>query len=212
MASYCAQADLYQYGLPRGSVPNPGRLVNSASAGTNALSLDVHGFALNDVVSFRAESGGALPAPLVAGTEYYAIPLTEATFAVAATSGGAAIDLTNAGSRIVVVAPLPFASAIAWASSMIENMLPAHVVPLEAPYPDIIVMTCAELAAGRLLALKGVASKSLSDIVDAANARLARWAKGIPLRGSSVPTAANLAVGISAGLRDSRGWRTYGGW
>lgn len=207
--SYCAASDLYDFGLPRGAVANPGHLIASVSAGANTLELDQHGFSEDNPVLFRAEAGGSLPAPLVEGTTYYAIPVNESTFSVAATEGGSAIDLTTAGSRILVIAPLPVAQAIAWASRIIDDMLPAHLVPLTAPIHELVKMTCAELAAHKLL--KGAAPKSLTATVDEARKRLERWATGVPLRGENVPQAANTAVSASVPYRDARGWNRYGG-
>lgn len=208
---YCAPADLYSFGLSRGALPNPGRLVSSVDTASDTLVLDVHGFDTNDEVQFRAEAGGSLPAPLVAGTTYFAISISDSTFKVAATSGGAAIDLTTAGESIVVIAPLPVLAAIAWASRIIDDMLPVHLIPLEAPYPEIVTMTCAELAAGKLLSLRGAASKPLADMVDVAHKRLERWSKGAPIRGENAPAPANKAVSASASASDPRGWRTWGG-
>lgn len=205
MSSYCEPADLYAFGLPRGSIPHPGRLAGAVSISANTVELDVHGFAQNDLVSFRAEAGGALPAPLVVGTDYYVIPVTESTFQVATASGGVAVDLTTAGSRFVVIAPLPVAATIAAISSLIDDMLPGHVVPLTAPYPEIVRLTAAELVSQRL-GLRGG-----PEVVDTAFKRLARWAKGIPIRGTNAPTSAGLAVSAAAGYSDSRGWNTYGG-
>ena len=209
--SYCVAADLYSWGLPRGALPNPGRLVDSVSSSANTVSLDVHGFEAGDPVSFRAESGGSLPAPLVAGTTYYAVPVSGDVFSVAATAGGEAIDFSSAGARIIVIAPLPIASAIAFGAALIDDMLPGHVLPLIAPYPPLIVMTNAELAAGKLLARTGSASKSLTEIVDQARKRLERWALGIPVRGENVQTPANLAASASVPYADPRGWNRWGG-
>jgi hypothetical protein len=211
---YCAPADLYLFGLPRGAIQNPGRLAASVDASANSIALDVHGFDADDPVQFRAEAGGTLPTPLVAGVEYYADPLTDSTFRVAATPGGAAIDLTSVGSRVVVIAPLPILASIAWASRMIDDMLPAHVVPLEEPLHELVRMTCAELAAGKLLARTGSASKSLGEMVDAARKRLERWAKGVPLRGNDTPPPANLAASGAttvASRPDPLGWNRFGG-
>ena len=208
---YCAPADLYSFGLPHGAVPNPGRLVASVNPSTNEFLLDVHGFDANDQVQFRAEGSGSLPSPLVAGTTYYAQPLTENTFSVSATSGGATLDITTAGARVVVIAQLPVLAAIAWASRIIDDMLPAHVVPMTAPFHEIIIMTCAELAAGKLLSRSGSSTKSLGDMVDQARKRLERWSKGVPLRGDNVPTPTNLAASATVPYLDSRGWNKWGG-
>jgi len=208
--AYCEDADLWDFGVPRGSIPNPGRLAADppASASTDAIELDGHGFELDDPVTFRAEGGGSLPSPLVAGTTYYAIPAGESYFKVSATAGGAAIDLTTAGSGVVVNAPLPTEKAREFASALIDNMLPSHAVPLTAPYPPIIVMTCAELAAAKLAARSGAASVSLSATADAARKRLEGWAKGVPLRGTntSAQTPTNLAQSAVAPPLDARGY------
>ncbi len=209
--SYCVAADVYTFALPRGALANPARPVASVSAGGNTISLDLHGFSLNDPVSFRAEAGGTLPAPLVAGTTYYAIPVSDSVFSVAAAADGAAIDLTTAGTRVVVIDQLPMAAAIEWGAAMINDMLPAHVIPLVAPYPPIVVMTNAELAGGKLLARQGSASKSLTEIADQARKRLERWAAGAPIRGENAPEPASLAASATAPVSDARGWNRWGG-
>lgn len=209
--NYCNPADVYSFGLPRGALQNPGRLAASVDPSTDAITIDVHGFDQDDPVQFRAEIGGTLPAPLAAGVEYYATPLTDSTFSVAAAPGGATIDITTAGDQIVVIAPLPLLASIAWASRLIDDMLPAHMVPLVEPIHELVRMTCAELAAGKLLARTGSASKSMGDMVDAARKRLERWAKGVPLRGDDVPAPANLAVSAAVPRSDPRGWNRFGG-
>jgi hypothetical protein len=209
---YCTPADLYQYGLQRGALANPGRLAAGASSATNAITLDQHGLALNDAITLRAEAGGSLPAPLVAGVTYYAVPINDATFSVAAALDGAAIDLTSYGSRIVVGTQLPIAAAIRFGAALIDDMLPAHVLPLVEPYPPIVVMTNAELAIGKLTTSTGNGSKSIGEMVDVARKRLERWAAGVPLRGENTPAPANLAATAVATApgRDSRGWGRWG--
>lgn len=212
MSAYCVTADLYDHGLPRGGLPNPGRLVADVTIATEVLELDGHGFRDDAELIFRAEAGGSLPSPLVAGTTYYAIVVSDSTFQVAATAGGAAIDLTTAGSNIVVVTPLPFATAIAWASSMVDDFLPAHVVPLESPYPPSVVAVTADLAIARLLMHTGGASRDfVTTKLMEAQKLLSRWAKGVPLRGENVPPAAGLAAVAVATATDPRGWIPDGG-
>lgn len=212
MASpYCSAGDLYQFGLPRGALPNPGRLAAFVDATANTITLNTHGFAQDDPVSFRAEAGGSLPAPLGEGLYYFAAPVTDDSFSVALTASGAVIDLLTEGTRTIVIAPLPIAAAISWASRVIDDMLPAHLVPLALPVAEIVRMTCAELAAGKLLSRTGAQSKSLSEIVDAANKRLSRWALGVPIRGENAPAPANLATSATVPYRDSRGWSQFGG-
>lgn len=212
MSAYCSESDLYDYGMPRGAVPNQGRLVSSVDTSTDALALNMHGFSTGDPVQFRADGGGTLPTGLSASTTYYAIRVDESHFKVSATEGGGAVDLTTAGSRIVVFTELPIDSAIAWASSMIDDMCPAHVVPFEDPVPDIVRATCAELAAGKLAARSGSASQSLSEIVELAHKRLSRWAKHVPIRGPNAPQSASLAASsASKQLNDPKGWFKFGG-
>lgn len=52
---------------------------------------------INGTAVFFGNSGGALPSPLVAGTRYYSVNGSGNTFKVSATSGGAAIDIADAG-------------------------------------------------------------------------------------------------------------------
>lgn len=208
---YCAPSDVYDFGIPRGAVPNSGRLVASADVTSNALTLDVHGFDLNAPVVVRADAGGSLPAPLAEGVTYYAIPRTESTFALAATVDGSAIDLTTAGENIVVVAPMPIGPAITWASRYLDDFMPAHVVPMTAPVPPIIKMAAAELAAWKLTGRSGATSIALSKMIDDLKKRIDRWAAGVPIRGENEQPPANLSVSASATGCDPDGWRRYGG-
>ncbi len=213
MAGYCTRADLYSFGVPRGTIPNPGRLVLSVDAAANRVFLGDHGFSLNDPVSFRAEMGGALPSPLVAGVGYFAIPVTDDLFQVSAAADGPAIDFTTAGAEVLVISPLPIDPAIEWGKAVIDQALIAHAVPLEVPFPPIIVMTNAELAAAKLGYFSGGGSKSLADITAAAMARVEKWAKGVPLRGANVRSddRTNLATSASVPYADRRGWGRFGG-
>lgn len=211
VTGYCTTADLFANGLARGALANPGRLSSSVNATLNTIQLDQHGLALNDAFTLRAEGVGSLPAPLVAGVTYYAIPVNDASFSVAATVGGSAIDLTTPGARIVVCVPINYAAAIAQGAALIDDMLPAHLVPLVAPYPPIIVLTNAELAIARLMQGTGSASKSLGDMLTEARKRLADWSRGRPLRGENVPPAANVAVSATVPYSDARGWSRFGG-
>lgn len=210
MTAYCTASDLYSFGLPRGALANPGRTAASMLASTDTVTLDEHGFVDGDTVQFRAEAGGSLPSPLVAGTIYYVRDAASHTFKVAASSGGSAINLTTDGSNVVVIETLPVASAIAWAKEVINDMLPAHVVPFTV-VPEIVRMTAAELAVGKIMTRSGAASASLGEMVDAARKRLERWAKGIPIRGTAAATRANKAQAASVPYDDSRGWGSYGG-
>lgn len=207
---YCTVADLYLYGLPRGALSNPGRLAASASASTNTIALDQHGFVTGDEITLRAEGGGSLPAPLVAGAAYFVVAVGESAFSVAATPAGAVIDLTTPGARIVVTIKVSREAAIEFGTALINDKIPGHALPLTVPYPPLVVMTCAELAVGKLLSITGSGSKSLGEVVDAAMKRLDRWATGVPVRGANPQASANAAVSATAPALDSRGWSRWG--
>jgi hypothetical protein len=214
---YAAPGDLHSFGLPRGSIPNPGRLLAAVSASANTLTLDVHGFDEDDPFSLRVEAGGTMPGGLVAGTTYYAEPVSESAFRARSAPGGSAIDITSAGDpeRVVVIAPLPVSKWISWASRLIDEMVPAHLVPFGPTLddvPEIVRMTCAELAAGKGLGYGGASSKSLTAMVKDARSLLAQWAKGLPVRGDREKTTpANLAASATVPYRDPRGWNRFGG-
>jgi hypothetical protein len=55
-----------------------------------------------DEVFFVIQTGGSLPSPLVANTTYYVKNANAQTFQLAATAGGAAINLTTAGSAFFI--------------------------------------------------------------------------------------------------------------
>lgn len=210
---YCVRSDLYSFGLPRGTIPNPGRLVLSVDAAANTMTLGDHEFATGDPLVFRAEMGGSMPAPLIAGTRYYARAVTDGAFQVSATIGGAAIDLTTAGAEVLVSSPLPIEESIEWGAEVINQALVGHAVPLTAPYPPMVVMANAELAAGKLGLFSGGTSKSLTDMMARSTAQLQAWAKGVVLRGeNTAPTErTNLAASASVPYSDSRGWSRFGG-
>lgn len=63
--------------------------------------IGTHGLNYNDPVEIS--SSGTLPSPLVAATTYYALPVDEHLFRLAATPGGAAIDITSTGSGTITV-------------------------------------------------------------------------------------------------------------
>jgi hypothetical protein len=213
--SYCQPSDLYSFGVPRGATPNPGRVL--AALLDNVCTLDVHGFSTGDPIFFRPAGSGSLPAELSEGVTYYAESVSEHTFRVRATAGGAALTISDAEDPVVVASPLPISDAIAWASRIIDDHMPAHAMPIEdgATVPEIVRMTCAELAAGKLLAMTGSATASLSAVVDGALKRLDRWSKGVPLRDANAPERTNLAATAPATATtahaDRRGWSRYGG-
>lgn len=95
----------------------------TAVAATDVITVSGRTFADGDVVRV-SNSGGALPAGLVAETDYYVRDVVGSTFKLAATSGGTAIDITDAGSgtSFIGVAPGPaLVAALIRATDLYEN-------------------------------------------------------------------------------------------
>jgi hypothetical protein len=211
--AYATRADVFAFGLPASALSNPARSVQ-VNTTLDQITLDMHGLEDGTAVKFRADAGGALPAGLAEGTTVYTRDCEDSTFKVAATLGGAAIDLTGSPARVVLIVPLDFDAAIAFGEAVINDSVPAHLVPLD-PVPDIAKITCAELAAQKLLAGKA-GSATLTAMIDAAQKRLARWAKNAPVRGAGTPPgSAQLAtisgVPATAALYSCTGWGRFGG-
>lgn len=78
----------------------------TADAATDVLTADGHGFAAADIS--QAETiGGVLPTGLAASTNYHARDVSSSTLKLAASAGGAAIDITAAGTVPNVLGYLP---------------------------------------------------------------------------------------------------------
>lgn len=170
---------------------NSARLVSSASASTEILTLDGHGLADDDPVTFRAESGGSLPSPLVAGTTYYAIDVTDSTFQVAASAGGAAVDLTTAGSNTLLIVQPPWDRWIEEESGLVECSCPSHVVPFDT-VPPIIRRLTSLLVAARGLAWAGKSTGTVQTELDTVWKLFDGWKKGQAIRGSVEPSSAQV--------------------
>ena len=90
--------ELYGAFLPIGSL-----FPVAASVSGNVFTIAGHGLSTND--PFRVLSvGGSVPAPLVAGTTYFAGSVTANTFTALSSSGGSVVPLTNTGSGTIYVA------------------------------------------------------------------------------------------------------------
>ena len=211
MSAYCEIADVYNW-IPRGSVQNSARLLGSVATATDVITLDGHGLETDDPITFRADAGGELPTGLVEATTYYAIKLTDTTLSVAAAAAGSAIDLTSEGSNTLLIAPVPWVAWIAAASARMESTLPAHAVPLEAPFPEIVIVYTAGLVAVKALLWSGNAGPpGFTEEMERVRAELKEWRKnGIPIRGAIVPTSANRAISGGAAASDVRGWAGRG--
>ena len=207
-ALYCAARDLYANGLPRGSIPNPARLIEFADS--VFVFLTDHGFETGDLVRFRKDDDSAVLPPEIAIVDCFVKKLDDRAFGVSLTLGGDYVLFSVVPERILVWAPLDIDGAIRRASRAIDEMIPAHAVPLSEPFPEIVTITAAELAIGYLM--NGSASKSLADIVDGAQKRLRVWAAGVPIRGTdNTAERTNLAVKATAPVIDRVGWSKFGG-
>ena len=194
MVAYASESDVYTYALPRGALGNPGRLAASMLAAASAVELIEHGFTAGAPLSFRASDGGTLSAPLVSGAIYYALPIDDSSFKVSATPLGSAITLTTDGVSVIVSQDLPWAALGERYSRFVDGFLPAHLVPLTAPYPVTVVAVVAELMAKRAQILSGMTSESMNEIEASAAKQLARWASTIPVRDAPNAGRANLSV------------------
>ncbi len=213
MTAYATARDLYTFGLRRGVLVNAGREVESSVASTNVLTLDGHMFETGDEVTFRTVegSGGTLSSPLVAGTVYYVIRLTDSTFSLSATDGGAAIDITSNGSVMMVKAELPVDALLEAYSRFVDDFVPAHLIPFTTPPVTVVRIVC-ELTAAKLLSLSGQSSVSMTEAEVGAKAQLERWVKGLPIRDASATPSANRAiVSTLSASEDPRGWCGSGG-
>src|SRR5262249_13622594 len=131
---YCTPRDVNR-GLPSGEITGSSRLAESALASDRTITLAGHGFETTDELTVRAAGCGNLPAPPAEGTIYFAIRLTNATFRLAATAGGAPINLTSDGVSVVVVKQPPYDDVIEYYSRWADTFLPAHLVPLGRTEP-----------------------------------------------------------------------------
>ena len=79
----------------------------TANASTDVITATGHDYINTLAVTLSVSGGGTLPAPLVAGTTYYVRDVATNTFKLSLTSGGAAIDITDAGTGTFVVIDTP---------------------------------------------------------------------------------------------------------
>lgn len=73
------------------------QVIESVNAGTDFVTITAHGLVNNQVIRFRTDGNGALPAGLASGTPYYIVNKTANTFQVSLSQGGSVVDITDAG-------------------------------------------------------------------------------------------------------------------
>lgn len=103
------QADLIAFASYNGAqniAYTPATHVVTAQNAANTLTKNGHGL-LSGQKGRMTNSGGALPAPLVPGLDYWIVGATANTFQLALTVGGAAIDLTGDGTGTHTFNPVP---------------------------------------------------------------------------------------------------------
>jgi len=71
----------------------------TANAGADTVTTPTAIFANTNTVKVSVGQGGVLPAGLSASTLYYVVGVSSATFGLSLTSGGAAVDITDAGTQ-----------------------------------------------------------------------------------------------------------------
>lgn len=214
MVAYARRSDVYKYGLPRGLLANPGRICASVLAATDEFELDGHGLETDDPFIARAEQGGSLPSPLVAGTTYYAVRVNEQYFKAAAAPSGSVIDLTTDGALVVIATPLPFDDVLEFYSRFADQFFPANALPLNKsgqPVPVTVVALVAELTANKLLQLAGQESKNMAELEIGARAQLERFAKGLPIRDANASVSSAVAYSETAPSVGARNWTPEGG-
>lgn len=204
---YCSRSDVAQR-LPLGAIISPTGIVASSVAATDTIMFDGHGLENDDAVNVRAVEGGTLSAPLASGVTYYAKRLSNSTFQLAATPGGAAINLTTDGASMVITREPIFDDIIEFYSRWADAFFPAHLVPFTAPVPVIVKGLVAELAAKRLLNIGGQDSAVVNATELAAKAQLERYlTNGMPIREAAATPSANRAIASTlSSTSDPRGW------
>lgn len=208
MSALCSITDVYDWIQP-GTVPTPARLVSSVATDTEIITLDGHGLATDDIVTFRTE-GGTLPSPLADGTTYYAIRLTDATFSVATAAGGGALNLTTSGSGVLVIIPLPWTRWIEVSSAEVENELAAHLVPITGTVAPIIRAYVAGLVAEKATGRSNAVDPGLAARLIGVRKRFEKWAAGATIRGPNAPSTSTTTMRAGAIAADPRGWAQRG--
>lgn len=207
-ASYATRSDLYGVGLSRGSLVNPRRPVAFVDAPNDRMVVDDHGLRTDHPISFYADPDATIPSPLVEGTTYYARPVDASTFEVAATVGGAKLDLVASETDsfgVIVSIEQDILDEIEFHSRWVDATLASQGAPFAAPYPRWVVGAVAKRAAASIVRRFGLAGYQRvleeADIVTADVVNMGR--KGIPLRDATATQPTALAVPSSASTRST---------
>lgn len=169
---------------------------NDVNPGTGVIRLVGNGFTTADIVYLTVTPGGALPGGAAALTYYHPLPLGGDLLQLSATSGGAPLTFTSAGTGwSIAVDPLRRLDAhLVETAAEIDEHLTAHEPPIQVDpttglYPQVLVGLNARMAA-RLavtsLQIENAAYKVARDRLDAKEAQdlvlLADWKNGKPVQ------------------------------
>lgn len=221
-AIYGTIAGLYGHGLPRGSLVSRARLIASVDPATDVLELEGHGLPADMPVTLTVDAGGELPSGLSTLTVYYAklVELESGIFSesllqLAATAGGAAIDLTDEGAppfRLHVSGVYAAQWKLEVRSRWVDGLAIAHAVPFEVPYPvEVVELTERAAALDMLLALGNIGLDSHTAAMAGLAMDASRILKGLPIRDEDATGSANSATGASPTATSSGDtWRSDG--
>jgi len=189
--AYATLSDFYRCGIRAAAITPQARTVVSVSG--SSLFQPMHGLATKDPVRGVANTGGALPAPLVANVVYYAIADDGDTLRLATSANnaqsGVAITLTTSGTGVLglvaSVEPL-ILGQLELDARKIDGALKAYGTPLPTPAPLEVVEVNCHLSALHVAATLGFVNPAqpTTDIsfikarYDEALKTLARWRAG----------------------------------
>lgn len=203
---YATREDVYRHGVPRGTLVQPARPIASVDTTADTLECEAHGLSVDDPIQFLVDAGGTIAAPLTTSAVYYAKPVTdsESLFQVAATPGGSAIDLTTPGanfSLVVAIGP-QIDGWVEYASRLADKAAIAHKVPFDGPFPKVIVVCVARIAAFEMLSSIGLSQPPVEASALRSFAILKELSEGVPLNDSAAfPDMDDIAFGKGRGSR-----------
>ena len=168
MSGYPSRQEFFAYGLPSKAITQSSQAIASTDATADVFTAPAHGLVDGDRVRFTANAGGAglapgvLPAGLSASTLYYVVGVATLggdMFQVSTSSGGAAVNVTDAGSGLYSVV-VDYGARIdraldAW-SRHADQHLKAYTTPLVGDVPLQLKMWICQLAAYDLATSAGL--------------------------------------------------------
>jgi hypothetical protein len=221
--AYADERHVYELGFDARAFVSSARSLAAVDVGASTFTLPGHGLRTDDAVTFSVEGDPidgtpdpALPAPLSLSLAYYAIVVSGSLFKVAATAGGAAVTLTDAGAGtfgiVVDLVPRLRRRCLYW-SAVLDQHLTAHDTPLEVDpetgeYPELASGLVARFAARDMIPAIGAQNPLYADAVkrtlDAEGfdkAMLIDLKAGKPLAGVIIDQTPAIATGGAVAVR-----------